>query len=133
MSLIIRINKIIETYAKNPTIFARELDLNPETVRKICNGKTKDPQISFIVKIKNKYPDINLDWLITGEGEMLKRAKRLEPFCERCIEKEGQIHLLKDLLTKKDTKIDTLNQQVGELIQKLQSCDCNEDKKKDVG
>lgn len=33
---------------------------------------TKSPTAGVLADISRVYPDLNLDWLITGEGEMLK-------------------------------------------------------------
>lgn len=36
-------------------------------------GKTKNPTAEFITLFVNKYADISESWLLTGEGEMLKK------------------------------------------------------------
>ncbi len=40
----------------------------------ISNMKKKDGAITsdVMIKIKNKFPELNLEWLITGDGNMLK-------------------------------------------------------------
>jgi transcriptional regulator with XRE-family HTH domain len=35
---------------------------------------TKSPTAGVLAEIAKVYPDLNLDWLITGEGEMLKNS-----------------------------------------------------------
>lgn len=43
-------------------------------------GKAKDGALNSnaIEKIYTNYPEINLDWLIAGEGEMLKQKQQFE-------------------------------------------------------
>lgn len=133
MSLDIRTKKTVDYLTKNLTIFGKEVGLNPETVRKVCNGKTKDPQISFFLKIKERYPEIDLEWLLTGEGEMLSKHKRTEVFCESCIKKEGKIEYLEEQLEKCQKKNDNLNQMVGDLVSKLENSKDQENYKANVG
>lgn len=121
MSLSIRIDESVKYFAKNLTTFGKEIGLNPETVRKVCNGTTKDPKISFLLKIKERYPEVNLEWLISGKGEMLSKPKRTEVFCESCIKKEGKIEYLEEQLEKYQKKNDNLNQMVGDLVSKLEN------------
>lgn len=44
----------------------------PQTVRELIKGNTKTLSDSVRFKIASAYPQINPDWLLTGEGEMLK-------------------------------------------------------------
>lgn len=133
MSLIIRLDSIIKHFSKNVTEFAREMDFNTETLRRIYNGTTKDPQISLFIKIKERYPEIDLEWLLTGEGEMLSKHKRTEVFCESCIKKDGKIEYLEEHLEKCQKKNDKLNQMVGDLVSKLENSKDQENYKANAG
>ena len=44
----------------------------PQAVRELIKGNTKTLSDSAIHKIIIAYPEISEDWLLTGEGEMLK-------------------------------------------------------------
>lgn len=44
----------------------------PQTVRELIKGNTKTLSDSVRFKIASAYPQINPDWLLSGEGEMLK-------------------------------------------------------------
>lgn len=44
----------------------------PQTVRELIKGNTKTLSDSVRFKIASAYPQINPDWLLTGEGDMLK-------------------------------------------------------------
>lgn len=84
-----------------------------------------------IVVILKTYPELNANWLINGfgmmlndESEMFIQTKDKSDFCEECLELKGEIRGLEKMLDKYQIKNQNLNQQVGELITKLE--DCNE-------
>ena len=67
-----RILKIIRHYNLSISEFSREIGLNSAaTIQKIITYKRKaSPKTTG--KILNRFPDIQYDWLITGQGDMLK-------------------------------------------------------------
>ena len=67
-----RILKIIRHYNLSITEFSREIGLNSAaTIQKIITYKRKaSPKTTG--KILNRFPDIEYDWLITGQGDMIK-------------------------------------------------------------
>ena len=69
-----RILKIIRHYNLSVTEFSREIGLNSAaTIQKIITYQRKaSPKTTG--KILNRFPDINYDWLITGQGEMIKSS-----------------------------------------------------------
>ncbi len=46
----------------------------PQTIREIIKGNTRTISDAVRHKIISHYPNINIDWLITGNGEMLQTA-----------------------------------------------------------
>lgn len=71
MSLNERISKVIEYSNLSPSEFADEIDVQRSSISHITSGRNK-PSLEFIIKIKSSFPEILWDWLVTGEGEMLK-------------------------------------------------------------
>ncbi len=51
--------------------FAGIIGVQPSSVSHILSGRNK-PGFDFIEKTILKYPRLNVDWLITGRGDMLK-------------------------------------------------------------
>lgn len=47
------------------------LGLAPSTMHGYLN-ESREPKLSFFVKFAEIYPDIDIYWLITGSGEMVK-------------------------------------------------------------
>lgn len=80
MSLNERISRVIEYSRLTPSEFADEIDVQRSSISHITSGRNK-PSLEFIIKIKSRFPEILWDWLVTGEGEMLKSdlAEIVEP------------------------------------------------------
>ncbi|KUJ53156.1 helix-turn-helix domain-containing protein [Chryseobacterium sp. JAH] len=71
MSLNERISKVIEYSNLSSSEFADEIDVQRSSISHITSGRNK-PSLEFIIKIKSRFPEILWDWLVTGDGEMLK-------------------------------------------------------------
>jgi len=70
-----RIKQIISLKQLTISSFSRQIGLiNGVTISKIINQNRK-PSSKTIGRIINAFSDINYDWLINGEGEMLKENK----------------------------------------------------------
>lgn len=70
--------KILIRYAVNNGIVKSQKDLgrelgytNESSFSQIINGKVKMPK-DFTSKLTTVFPDLNIAWLLSGEGEMLK-------------------------------------------------------------
>jgi plasmid maintenance system antidote protein VapI len=55
------------------TKFADEIGVQRSGISHIISGRNQ-PSYDFIVKIMKRYPDFNLDWLILGQGTMLRSS-----------------------------------------------------------
>jgi len=71
MSLNERISKVIEYSGFTPSEFADEVDVQRSSISHVTSGRNK-PSLEFIIKIKSRFPEILWDWLVNGDGEMLK-------------------------------------------------------------
>ena len=73
MDLKERISKVI-TYAElSLSEFADEIEVQRSSISHITSGRNK-PSLDFLMKIKSRFPELEWEWLIEGEGEMLKTA-----------------------------------------------------------
>ena len=77
MNLNERISKIIEYSELSSSEFADEIDVQRSSISHITSGRNK-PSLEFIIKIKNRFPELQWDWLVNGEGEMLRNAEENE-------------------------------------------------------
>ncbi len=70
MNITDRFTKVIEYSQFTPAEFAEEIGVQRSSISHILSGRNK-PSLDFITKIKSKFPELEWDWLINGEGEML--------------------------------------------------------------
>lgn len=71
-----RIAQIIDYKALTPSRFADIIGIQRSRISHIMSGRN-NPSIDVITKIIEKFPDIDLKWLMTGEGQMLNAENRL--------------------------------------------------------
>ena len=64
-----RIRQIMESLQMTQSEFADYIGLAPATLSSIFNGRTR-PTLNVVEALKKKIPDINIDWLLMGFGEM---------------------------------------------------------------
>jgi hypothetical protein len=73
-----RINLLIKSLDKNVNSFSVDLQISSSIIHHIIvgsksnGGKKNAPSYGLLVKICEKYPNVNLDWLMLGKGEMFK-------------------------------------------------------------
>ena len=73
MNLGKRISEFLDTKHSKTIEAAKYLEVSSAYVSKLRSG-TKQIGQSTIAKLVNKYPDLNLNWIFTGEGNMLKNT-----------------------------------------------------------
>lgn len=73
--MINRINLVLQ--AKNITArqFAEEIGIQPSGMSHILSGRN-NPSLEFIKRVITRYPEISMDWLVNGTGEMMRSANR---------------------------------------------------------
>ena len=64
-----RIKLIMEDQHMTQQVFADFLQQSPATLSSIFNGRTR-PTLNIVDSIKTKIPDISVEWLLYGTGEM---------------------------------------------------------------
>ena len=75
--MITRINKVMEAKKLSPTQFAAAINIQRSTLSHILSGRN-NPSLDFIIKVVETFPDINLDWLARGVGDMYKAKTSTE-------------------------------------------------------
>lgn len=68
-----RLNEIIEKKGLTATKFAAMIDVNPSAISHLLKGRNK-PGYDVLVNIARAFPDISMDWLLTGKGSMYTQA-----------------------------------------------------------
>ncbi|KQT17317.1 transcriptional regulator [Chryseobacterium sp. Leaf404] len=95
MSLNDRISKVIEYSGLTSSEFADEIDVQRSSISHVTSGRNK-PSLEFIIKIKSRFPEILWDWLVNGDGEMLKSELPAENIID---EEQSKPTSLPDLFT----------------------------------
>lgn len=65
-----RIKKIMEVKNLSATQFSDEINIQRSSLSHVLSGRNK-PSLDFMIKIKSRFPEINLDWLLIGNGKMI--------------------------------------------------------------
>jgi transcriptional regulator with XRE-family HTH domain len=64
-----RLKALIKVVSKSPTDFAKSLGVSPGRVNNVTSGRNNF-NYEFVKKIVETYRNVNLTWLLIGEGEM---------------------------------------------------------------
>lgn len=63
----------MESQHMTQQVFANAIGTTPATLSGIFNDRTR-PTINIIESIKKKFPDISLEWLMFGQGDMFQQS-----------------------------------------------------------
>jgi transcriptional regulator with XRE-family HTH domain len=74
-----RIIKFLTHENLTATKFADEIGVQRSSVSHILSGRN-NPSFDFIQKILVRYKNLSAEWLISGTGNMLKRAEQMDLF-----------------------------------------------------
>lgn len=77
MDLNTRIQKIIEYSMLSASEFADEIGVQRSNISHIISGRNK-PSLDFIMKIKDRFPEIEWEWMIEGKGNMVSSSKNIQ-------------------------------------------------------
>ena len=69
-----RIRELMESLHKSQQDFAQFIEMSPASLSSIFNGRTK-PTLTIVEAIKKKIPDISVEWLLFGVGDMYANRK----------------------------------------------------------
>ena len=67
-----RIEKIMQYEGMTSGLFAQEIGIQNSTLSHILNNRN-NPSLDVMKKILNRFPGINSDWLILGQGAMFRQ------------------------------------------------------------
>lgn len=106
MDICERIKQLIEDQNMTIASFARKIGVGDQTVRGIVVQKRNKPGYDVILKIVQTFEWLNVEWLITGEGEM-RKAEIKQQTCEKDTSNVNMGMFL-EYLKEKDGKIEKL-------------------------
>ena len=68
--MINRIELILKTQNLSPTQFADAIGIQRSSMSHIL-ARRNNPSLDFVMKVLNRFPEINAEWLLTGKNQML--------------------------------------------------------------
>ncbi len=112
--VISRLKQLMDYYNLNSLTLSNKLGYNSsEKISRLFrdgNAKSK-PSFDILYDIANIF-EINIDWLLTGRGEMLRDERVPEPVPANNIEDR-----LFAIIKEKDAKVEELSKEIGRLEQ----------------
>lgn len=76
--MISRIQKVIQLKKLTSSAFADQVGVPRSTISHILSGRN-NPSLEFVQKVLDSFPEIRTEWLVRGEGHMLKATNTLFP------------------------------------------------------
>ena len=73
-----RLQRILDYYGVSATAFSEEIDFNRSTISHLLSGRNK-PSLEFVLKVLQKYPEVELYWLLNGKGGFPSEKKHTSP------------------------------------------------------
>jgi transcriptional regulator with XRE-family HTH domain len=68
-----RFKSLLEQLQLSPSEFADRIGVQRSSISHIISGRNK-PSIDFLEKILNIFPEVDINWLITGKASSLKTS-----------------------------------------------------------
>lgn len=62
-----RLEAILRHYDLSATAFAEEIGVQRSSISHLLGGRNK-PSLDFVLKVVQRFPEVNLYWLLNGKG-----------------------------------------------------------------
>jgi len=76
-----RISALMKHMGMSQKNFAEEICISPGTLSSIFSGRNK-PTLNTLNNIHERFPEVNMDWLMNGKGEMFVSSAPVSPSAE---------------------------------------------------
>ena len=81
-----RISSVFQSSSLSLRKFSEKVGVSPTTINQVCKGRKagntyvhQNPKLPLIIGIAKAFPEVNLRWLLTGEGHpLLREAPHLD-------------------------------------------------------
>ncbi|MDH5412616.1 MAG: helix-turn-helix domain-containing protein [Flavobacteriaceae bacterium] len=67
-----RLKKVMDHYQLSAASFADTINVQRSSISHLLSGRNK-PSLDFVLKVLDKYKDVELYWLLNGKGSFPKR------------------------------------------------------------
>lgn len=114
MNIVDRLQEILKFSGLSVRALANKCSLKQQTLDKHIKG-ISEPSANTLMSLASAYPEISTDWLLLGNGTMLRADKE----SERISTLIDTITTLQDTINAKTDTIATLNERIKQLESKL--------------
>lgn len=118
LNMIERIKEFIENQGISVRSFEQRISASNGLIRKAIANNT-DIQSKWITNIVENYPQISPDWLLTGQGNMLRNTEHFTALLDNQPSNPDIITLLKEQVKEQQTKITEQAIEIGMLRERL--------------
>jgi|TARA_B110000902_G_C13980880_1_gene464896 transcriptional regulator with XRE-family HTH domain len=73
-----RIKKVMDFHQLSASLFADKIGVQRSSISHILSGRNK-PSLDFILKITSEFNDVDIHWLLHGNGSFPKKAEINNP------------------------------------------------------
>jgi transcriptional regulator with XRE-family HTH domain len=99
-----RLQKILDYYGVSATAFSDEINFNRSTISHLLSGRNK-PSLEFVMKVLHKYPEVELYWLLHGNGSF-PSEKNVSPTLDQEIQKTNSETIEQHFSVKKNQNLE---------------------------
>jgi plasmid maintenance system antidote protein VapI len=72
--LISRLELLMDHYELSASAFSDAIGVQRSSISHLISGRNK-PSLDFILKVNTRFPEVDLYWLLLGEGDLIKKSK----------------------------------------------------------
>jgi hypothetical protein len=72
-----RLKELIQILQENPNSFARKLGVSASSIYNIIGKRGSRPSYEILEQIKKIYPQVDMNWLLSGEDQPLREIQLL--------------------------------------------------------
>ena len=72
-----RLKKVLEYYQLSASAFAEKIKVQRSSISHLLSGRNK-PSLDFVLKVLQTFEEVELYWLLHGNGSFPKKVKKLE-------------------------------------------------------
>lgn len=76
-----RIEKLLAEIDMSPSLFADAIGVQRATISHILSGRN-NPSLDLVQKVLSRFPELNPDWILSGNGDMWRESRKHEPKTE---------------------------------------------------
>ena len=99
-----RLKKVMSFYGLTATALADSITIQRSSISHLLSGRNK-PSLDFVLKILQKYPEVELYWLLNGKGSFPKEEIEVTP---TLFPQNGEQSEIKKSIVQSETDIDKI-------------------------